>query len=357
MKSLDQNVAIYLDELIEQFQTSQLVFTCPEIVELNIFESINGVARSTTVELFELSHALIENDAGINVNIEQELERVITPFLNETEAILDSGEIPLAALAIGMDLTASSSFAISATPPAVLPGVAILPTLITTIEAFIEAVVAAAGSNASLALRAAIDALRGFATQLRAMQQLGKAVDRKLLVEIIRAMIRVLRNSRGLGSAASQIIRRALAVVLRQLAGIAIRLFGAAFGATLGTILLGLTIGVVLGKAIGSIPLGNKTVDDYLADCAYDLFFAPSTSCRQALGAMTNARRTYRKLRQSVAAIEDLGLTIGTELKDAYEKAIKQLIEATQEYIDQGCEDNLDIYRREIDRLKKLLED
>jgi hypothetical protein len=98
-------------------------------------------------------------------------------------------------------------------------------------------------------------------------------------------------------------------------------------------------LGCLIGWLIGNIKIGDKTIHEWLGDCFYWLFWAPSGGCDFAYA-------QFVRFQSAAEAVRDLGDG------DAEIALLATAIAALQQYVALECEEDLDIYRRQIERME-----
>lgn len=218
----------------------------------------------------------------------------------------------------------------------------ILTELIRILE---EAIRRAAGANGNLTrARELLELLRRY----RDLVAAGGAVTLAELAAFLKPFFaELLAILRGLLSREAWIaLGRALVGIAEQLAAY---LGGTACGAPLAlfwylvAILAAAGLGYLLGRLIGRIRIGDQTIDDHLADFFYWLLYAPPGGCEEFLAAYLKAMERFRQLEATGAP------------DDARAAALAEAIYFLGRYIDLKCEDDMAVYRRELDRLLEKL--
>lgn len=106
--------------------------------------------------------------------------------------------------------------------------------------------------------------------------------------------------------------------------------------------LLAAGLGCLIGWLIGNIKIGDKTIHEWLGDCFYWLFWAPSGGCDVTYAQFVRFQSYAREARES-GDDQTETIMLGTA------------IAALQQYISLECDDDLDIYRRELARMQARL--
>jgi len=269
-------------------------------------------------------------------------------------------------LLFGMSPVMSIQLA-SLDPTMPIPVDQLIPLLVALLEELQEAANVVTQGPAALRLAALIAQLRMIIATLQAMvgQRMSLTALANLLKPILQEIMLLLRSSLTAGR-----FRMVLQAVLRFATGLAdlatvgggaaaagggggaaggAAAGGAAGGAAASTlwvvlaILLALGLGMLIGYLLGKIKIGDQTIHEWLGDFFYWLIWAPASGCDETYTEYVR----WRSLRRQAEASEQNEVAVALVIQE---------IAALRRYIALECEDNMSIYRRELNRLEARLD-
>ena len=369
------------DDLIE---LSRRGYACTACIETKypppfdvapVYDSIRGLLRI----LFTLDAA---GTQSFNPVKDGSLlgDRVLALY-DTIDGLVPASQSPpaMASLASTLLMASSGGLPIMASMGPGLPGVSVsVAELIPLLEALVMELEEAANvlpGGAAQQARALVEALQQILRMLRSMgagTTLSLASVLQMLRNILPNLLALLRD--GLTGARFRLVLQAIirfgygvaALIPEGGAGAVIAGGGGAAGGTAAgagasagagagaaaavifaeviACLLAAGLGCLIGWWLGNLKVRNSdvTIHEWWGDCFYWLFWAPDRSCDGAFEAFAVAQSKAREARDA-------------NDKEGETAAVATAIASLQQYIRLKCDDDLDIFRRQVERMQARL--